>query len=60
MFLLQCCLRFSEKSQGQKFTSLPLTLGSTVKKFSRKIQQDHAAHKKARDKVGSLSVHTCT
>lgn len=49
--MLQCCVCFSDYTSGHKPINLPLTLGSTIRKFSKKIQYDLLAIKDLKKKV---------
>jgi ACR3 family arsenite efflux pump ArsB len=51
LFLLQCCVTLSDGALGQRSTTLPLTLGSTVKKFSKRMLQTSNAVKNFQKQV---------
>ena len=56
LFLLQCCIALSDQTLSKCSTNLPLTLGSTVKKFSKKILQGSATVRDVRKQVLNVCI----
>ena len=59
LLVLQCCVRLSDSVSGQKPTTLPLTLGSAIKKFSRRIKQDHSTMRDIKEGVSQCQWCSC-
>lgn len=51
ILLLQCCLGLSDGNPGHKSATLPLTLGSTTKKFAKKFLHDMRSSLDLRNQV---------